>query len=275
MKTIAFVLALLCASIAQAHYPSCNPYYRAAYATTNVNVPPLNWQSELAGAVRLRDDRSAFLQALGALGYTYNSQTGYQPTGSQYGSSYSQQTAPQGNSVYGYNETTQLYGNLDLGALYEGARRLTSDAQQYGANAMAGHSALVGQAGDQAARVAEINAKKDYAVASITAAGQASKPSDSATITRQQYGSNVVAPGPQQPAQPFAVDQLPPSIQKCAVCHIKEQRLPINLAMTPPQRLDAIGRLMLPAGEKGHMPKDAELTPEEMSEAVAWLSGRK
>jgi hypothetical protein len=279
MKTIVLLLLLLIPSTALAQ--NCNPYYRQqgyGYNATTITVPPTNWTTELAKAVALRDDKRSFLQALDALGFRYSG-GGYQSTGDQYGSSYSQHTAQQGNSVYGYNETASLYSNVDLGALYAAAERLTSNAQEYGANAIQGHQGLVGQAADVQARLLEIREKAQAMQATIAAAGQASKPGDTATITRNFVGQQPG--GPPQPQNqfggvgPLAVDQLPPSVQKCAVCHLKEMKMPIGAMMNPEQRLDSIGRLMLPADHKDHMPKGGELSPEELSETVAYFSGRR
>ncbi len=71
----------------------------------------------------------------------------------------------QNNTVYGTSlkQYASLYGDTDLNALYQQASRLTENAQRLGGQATADFSTLVGQAGTNQQRVAEIIARADAA----------------------------------------------------------------------------------------------------------------
>lgn len=69
---------------------------------------------------------------------------------------YSQLTAPQGSTVYGYtpsgyNEIADVYGNVDLGSIYNSAIRLADDSNKYGSQATNSAMSLVDKLGDRAA----------------------------------------------------------------------------------------------------------------------------
>jgi mono/diheme cytochrome c family protein len=144
-----------------------------------------------------------------------------------------QPTTAQGATAYGYPSysSADLYSNVDIGSLYNAAIRLASDSQQYGASATAGAQGLVGQLGQENARVAEILAKGHVAARVLR---EAAGPNE--LHTRQSVGVSASANvGPVNPndntpvPQPGDGDTDPPGngggdlvrlIQtKCISCH--------------------------------------------------------
>lgn len=120
------------------------------------------------------------------------------------------------DSLYGYSfsQVKEAYGTTDLNALYQSASRLAKGAQDLGGQATSDFSALVEQAGNNQARVAEILAKAQAAAIALNAANP--QPSTKTTTTSTVTGSaanvgtagstvqTTVAPGTTPPPDPQA-----------------------------------------------------------------------
>lgn len=74
-----------------------------------------------------------------------------------------QYPSAQGSTVYGYTTVSDVYGDLDLNALYEQAIRLAQDQSKYAAEASERTQSLVAQQGAQHSRIAEIYARAQAA----------------------------------------------------------------------------------------------------------------
>lgn len=101
---------------------------------------------------------------------------------------YSQPVAAQGNTVYGYQALTNLQSQVDLGALYNQAARLTDQAQQ-----------LAGQAATDFQGLVQAESQSRADVARIIAQGQAAKEALQAvnvpqrTIEQKVFSFRVIA----------------------------------------------------------------------------------
>lgn len=157
-------------------------------------------------------------------GYGYEmqyAQGGVQNGYGAYGSSYSQQPAQQGSTIYGYSELADIYGNVDLGALYNSVLRLRSQSYQNESAATSETHALVGELGGQMARIKEIEAKGYAAAAALEAANA----KDRATLLRefwQSYPQEKAAAVMEQ--QGTSNTEVYRSLQtlvqnKCVACH--------------------------------------------------------
>lgn len=129
-------------------------YYNEYRKVTSVKDP--DWRSVLAkyaSKIRLNNEEHlSFMESVRALGL--------EGAGASIYNNYQAQVVPQGQTVYGYsyNSVTDVYG-IDLNVLYQQAARLVQNAQDYAAQAHAGHTTAVDRAGERAARAAEILAK--------------------------------------------------------------------------------------------------------------------
>jgi hypothetical protein len=140
-----------------------------------LTTPPAytpDWRQKLLDVAKAREDYLAFLQALDLMGfkgqmfapYALASQGGYlNPLNPMMSRSYYEQSAfgTQGQTAYGYsvNSLKDAYGTLDLNVAFQQAYMLTKGAQDYTAQAHSGYNGLVGAAGHNAARLAEILAR--------------------------------------------------------------------------------------------------------------------
>ena len=159
--------------------------------------PPFRpgWKEQVLDVARQRDEYSTYLAAINALGYkgqfydpglatSFNLpfKVGLLPPPPLLpdikGSSYSLNLGTygvQGATQYGYsyNSLREMYGTTDLNALYQQAARLAQGSQQLTGQATGDFSKLVGQAGADAVRVAEILAKGQAARQALEAANAA------------------------------------------------------------------------------------------------------
>lgn len=164
------------------YYPGAS-YYQYSYAydlQPAVSYKDVDWRTKLLEIAKQRDategairknafEQKYFLDGVQALGLTgnFNWQNyglappyvgggynvgGYSNVGS-YGVS--------GNTLYGYSYNTiaNLYGDTNLNQLYQQANRLAENQQKLAGQATTEFGSLVGQAGDNASKVAEILAK--------------------------------------------------------------------------------------------------------------------
>lgn len=178
-----------------------------------------NWRARLLEIAKQRDkyeaqarasalEQNEFAQSLKILGldgnfryqgYGYNPSYAFNPYNNpaaysygqsfqQQGQGYSQLPAAQGSTLYGYRELADVYGNVDLGSLYDQVLRLRQQSYTAESKATSETHALVGDLGTQLARVMEIQAKADAAAKVL----QAATPKDRATILREFWakGSN-------------------------------------------------------------------------------------
>lgn len=251
---IVATLVVLSASSADAgkryyrSYSSCysRPAYYAPAAVPYAAPRAVGWRAAMTTIIAQQQENQAFNQAMGTLLGAPAGYQGYQTLNGQ-ASGYGQittQYAPQGQSVYGYNQASS-FNNLQVGALYDKAERLTAQAQQLAGQADTDFNDLVQTAATGSARVAEIMARGQAAAAAIaaTSAGQPQPLSRtfSFQITQDSSGQVQVVPQgngqyqaqggtqyqpqgqPQQPLsrQDIAWDQV--LATKCASCHAGDQ----------------------------------------------------
>lgn len=137
-----------------------------------------DWRSQLLQIAAARDasefkirqsilEHQEFLESLKALGLESNFRIenyGQPLYGGDGGfNTTSQYATQQGASIFGYSSIADVYGDIDIGALYEQAIRLAKDSQSYGAAATANAQGLVRELGNNRARVAEILANAQSA----------------------------------------------------------------------------------------------------------------
>ena len=234
--------------------------------------------SEFIESVRLLGLESNFRwQGYGA-GVTY-SQAALSPvaplTGA-FGSYYSQLPQAQGNTVYGYGLSTliDVYGNVDLGALFQQALRLRQQSAQAESKATSEVHALLGQLDKNVSRIQEIQAKGEAAAKVLKAA----EPKDRVTLLQQFWQQT-----PQRVAQSLngktqAVHQSVALIfrNKCVSCHSADKAEgdlnlePEQLAGLSFEARQSIFKRVLTDDPAKRMPKGGELTPEEKGVIVAW-----
>jgi mono/diheme cytochrome c family protein len=185
---------------------------------------------------------------------------------------YSQFPTPQGNSVYGYRELADVYGNVDLGALYNQAMRLREQSYGNESKATSEVHGLVDGLGSNIAKIKEIEAKGQAAAAALSA----SAAKDRATVLREfwsTYDSRTKgAPSPATPSQGQPQAAQAGSLQgiiqqKCAACHNSEKKnggLDLsNLAqITEAQTNKILERIIHPDPTK-RMPIREDLSPGE------------
>lgn len=225
-----------CGTYRQTYYqpyyyvPPARPQTNITHNTTNNFAPeqPKDWRSLIVELAQIREqnetailkvqaDHKAYIEALAALGYSANQSYQQQSYGNAIGSV--------GNTQYGYSAQTvlQAYGVLDLNSLYLAASQLTRGAQQLGSQATTEFNGLVGQAGQNQARIAEILARATAAKQVLDSLEQTKT-----TIVNSvnEFGSgpqlqngNWNGNGQQQNQQLAQVLQT-----KCAACHNSSKR---------------------------------------------------
>jgi hypothetical protein len=116
--------------------------------------------------------------------------------------------AATGNTLYGYTYSSvkDLYGDTNLGSLYQQAARLTQNAQTLAGQANGDFSTLVQTEGSNRSRVAEILAQAQAAAQALQAAQpQPSQHTESRTFSFRTEtaadGSTQLVPIPVQPGQ--------------------------------------------------------------------------
>lgn len=174
-----------------------------------------------------------------------------------------------GPTVYGYSytQTADLYGQTDLSALYQQAARLVENAQGYTERANNGHSALVKEAGEAAAKVAEIREKGRAAVEFMRSLPTPQTKVETKVVVPVVPG---VAPAPEAPKDPklgaAASDKdflITANRYGCVKCHSGGTvnggyDVTKHWELSPEKRLAVVGRLLLPKGTPGAMPKEGE-----------------
>lgn len=218
------------------YYRTVYRYERAAvktYAKINPEKDP-DWRIKLLEIVKDRDawegeirrsanEHNEFLESIKALGLEGNfvwDGYGYEPRFAQGAAQqqplqYSQPTAPQGATLYGYRELADVYGNVDLGALYNDAIRLRSQSYQNESKATSETHALIDNLSNRVAAIEEIRAKGAAAAEALKAA----EAKDRATILRELWGSERPPTAKERPAGAGHAALLQVVSARCAGCH--------------------------------------------------------
>lgn len=212
---------------APAYTPPATPQYGTGWRAQLLDLARA--RDKVEGEMRKADlDHRAYLDAIQALGLNGNFRwsgygnysvtprlplpliPGYQPsyplsyqpnysgqTGYSYGAQYNYGAPLSANTVYGYsvNSLRDQYGTTDLNLLYQQAARLTQNAQSLAGQAGSDFSGLVGDAGNNAARVAEILSRARAAQIALEAANlppsSRTVTSSSGTVTGGTAGSSL------------------------------------------------------------------------------------
>lgn len=273
----------------------------AGYNSGSVSSSEDNWRARLLDIAKQRDqyeykartsalEHNEFLEALDALGMKGNfgplQNYGYAPgyahitrnysdvAGFQnYAQGYVQQAGAQGSTVYGYSAAADIYGDVDLGALYQAALRLAEQSNDYGAQATTNAQALVKQEGHNQARVAEILARGQVASQLM----ESTRPGPEAHIQLNGNKSSVSAGGgssgsgsggPSIQSNTAPLDLGTVITQKCLKCHGGD-KVEGNLNFTDLSKIDgAMGREILAriisTDAETRMPPTEPLAPEEI-----------
>lgn len=265
-------------------YPSVSSYSYTPVptpsVTNNITVnPPAtpkytpDWKIDVLKYKTAKDDQDAFLAALRALGI--NGQDPPAQGGAT--AAVTSQFYTGGNSLYGYtyNSMKEAYGQLDVNALYQAAARLAQGAQQYGSEATSNHAALVQQAGDNQARIAEITAQASASALKLKALEPLPSTKTVTTIT----GTSSQPVIPQGVTTAVANVNAPQDMKgfvarisdtnSCGACHTganPKGGLDISKweTFTPARRWAIIGRLVTEDPNK-RMPRLADGTPGALS----------
>lgn len=232
---------------AYTYYPQATTYNTASSVTYGGD-----WKNRVLALAQKRDEAEAKMRA-GVLDQMYFIQTlekmglqgnfGWQNYG-QFPSLYGQTTGyahtsygayppvPQGNTQYGYsgrtyNQTSQLYGDLNVNQLYQSMFQMAANVQKASTQVTSEVGGLVGQAGENHAKVAavlaktaEYKAKADGAVAILKGLeGSSSKTTTNITTFKVVPGPDgpELKPDPPPPPMPPAPDQKPPDVQPAKV----------------------------------------------------------
>ncbi len=270
------------------------PYVAPVTNVTHITTETPNWRTKLIEVAELREKNAAklkeaaleqqeYLQALKALGLNGPSTYTTTTTVDAYG--YSQRTAPQGSTVFGYNEIADVYGNVDLGELYQSAIRLAEASQRSGDSATNGAFKLVDQFGDRAQdllsqqlAIAEINAKTTGVTNAARALGDAIKAEGRIRVEKKVEGPASAPPASGSPildeptakAADAAYDKLGALVQnKCVSCHggkTTEAGLNLlDLGKLDDATVDKIFARITHADPEKRMPPGKPLTRAEIS----------
>lgn len=283
--------------------------YCYTYAPVQITSKTPGWREKLTELAAVRDryegaarlsaqEHNEYLETVEKLGLTGNftwKGYGQAMTYAQYGGrSYavnganaygvSQLTAPQGATLYGMSEVADIYGNVDLGALYDQTIRLNADVNANADKAHVRTTALVDGAGQAAARVAEIRAKGQAVAQALAAAPSASS---QATITRNSFrvesgvgnasgslpGASQGPPAGSEAATTALLAMKSLFADRCVACHSgakASKGLDLSrLEGIDKRKADAIWMRINSADESLRMPQQADglpgepLTPEE------------
>lgn len=280
--------------------------YRWTYSWKSTNQyypvqlkPSGDWRTQLLGIAAARDkvegklriyaqEQTNFEASVKALGldgnfrwqnYGVNSMPLYSANGNLQLSS----AGVQGNTVYGYSYSSvaDVYGNVDLNALYQQASRLTENAQTLAGQAHTDFADLVKQEGGNRARVAEILAKSQAAATVLKAAEGPNQAQIQTRVFRFEIrpnGETTLTPvQPQQPAPVVSGEWLklsgPSSCVKCHAGGTVQAGFDITkynpTTATAEFRQKLLSRL-LSDDPKVRMPKDGnKLTTEQIMQFIA------
>lgn len=247
------------------YYDSCGcrryryQYAKAAKATTTISSETDNytaklleikanrekWQAQIEASANKHNEFIEKLRELGLNGEYYQTSVGVARIdrsnpyainggGSMGYGGYSQRTAEQGSTHFGYVPSSftvaDVYGNVDIGGLYNAAIRLASDSNQYGSKATDGAMTLVDRLGDRAASlmdraiaVKETEAKAAGIAQLSHSLGQAIKAEARAYIATHQ-GGNGQPPEPDPALQEDIANGTLNDVgaiitHRCVVCH--------------------------------------------------------
>ena len=263
--------------------------------TTVINPSEDGWRGKLLDIAKQRDqyegrlrssavEHNEFVESVKLLGMEGNFRWngyGYEMSYAQYPGAaiaaaqqaYSQFPTPQGNSVYGYRELADVYGNVDLGALYNQTMRLREQSYGNESKATSEMHALVNDLGENLAKIKEIEAKGQAAAAALSA----SAAKDRATVLKEFWStydsrtkSGGVGPPPAAPQAPQAAQagSLQAIVQqKCVACHNSEKKnggldLSNLAAVNTAQTNKILERIIHPDPTK-RMPIREDLSPGE------------
>ena len=228
--------------------------YQPAVQPQYVTPKTEGWRTKLLEIAATRDryeastrasanEHNEFIEAVEALGLTSNftwrgygnapnMAQGYGYSSQQYGNSgYSQPVAQQGSTITGYNEyVADIYGNLDLQALYEQALRNRSSAREMESQAASETHQLLDGLGERAGAVAEIQAQSQAlssAMRELRGMLDSMRPQSRARIEKREYEVSPTGPATDQTnAQPSAGtrNSVGAALQglfdrKCTSCH--------------------------------------------------------
>ena len=219
-----------------------------------------NWKSEIAKAAAAKEDHAAFQKALTTV---FPQQVSAQTVQSD--STYLGGSTAYGYLPYTYQTVKQAYGELDLNQLYQAAARLAQSSQQYSSEATSNHAGLVQSAGDQAARVAEINAKRD----AVVAMAKSIEPQASSTTTTTVQGYAKAESSSSSTVGPV-MDRLSLALNNnCLECHAgNKAKGNLDLtnwkALTEVQKNEIHRRILLPKTDPKHMPQGKDLAHEDL-----------
>ncbi len=275
------------------------PAVRYAPLKVNTVYPPVGWRESLLQLAKQRDafegkrrlvieDQRAYIEAIQALGLTGNFNWGGYGAfnyGNGIAQSYQLGSYGQsGGSVYGYQTIASQYGAMDINALYQAGARLTQNAQGLAGQGHSDFLDLLRLTGNNQARVAEILAKGQVAVAALQAAPNAAPSQHVETrIFKFRSGPNGLVPLPEDtpavPQQGQATANLNAfatlAAQRCASCHSgKDARAGFQVGAYPnmsrEDKMRVWHRITHPDPAK-RMPQGADgkpgvpLTPEEIT----------
>lgn len=153
--------------------------------------------------------------------YNYMQAHGFSPglNVQNYAQSYGdpgQQVAQQGNTVYGYREVADIYGNVNLGELYQRALRLREQSAGYEAAANQDAHKLVDNLGARAAAIEELRAKADIMAKLVDGL----KPEPTTRVVKEFYSSDAAKTVKGAAAGTAILDRLNAVVQsKCVSCH--------------------------------------------------------
>lgn len=266
--------------------------YSSAPNVAHVTPETPNWRAKLLEIAEQREKSEAklrqsaiehqeYLQALKALGLN-GSHGGYTTATTIDAYGYSQRTAPQGTTVFGYNEIADVYGNVDLGDLYQSAIRLAESSNRYGAEATNGTQKLIDNFGDRAQgllsqqlAIAEINAKTAGVTNAARALGDAIKAESRLHLEKRTEGPAPLPPREggspilDEPTAKQSLDSLASLVQvKCFACHGgKTTEAGLNLGDLTKLDDAAVNKILsrvTSANPEKRMPPGKPLEPEEL-----------
>jgi len=285
-------------------------YYRPSYSTSYTNS---NWRSQLLDIAKQRDynegelrrltvEQASFLEGVQALGLSgnFNIQGFGQPLaypgyGHNFLSPYRYNSSLNygnyglnGQTIYGYtyNSLKEAYGTTDMNVLYAQANKLAQNAQALGGQATTEFRDLVGAAGTNQSRVAEILARARAAEIAL----RATEPQPSVSVqtsekevTKEGEGGetevnrSAVSRGPLNatPAEIYGAWKQSVELSGCLMCHsggTKKGGFDVTLypTFTREQRQKVLTRLVtddetkrMPRTKDGHAGR--RLTDEELA----------
>ncbi len=188
--------------------PVIAPAYVAPLPAVQVNVNNVpaytpSWRSEVIAAYVARDDRQAYLDAIGPLSGSYGLAYGQRSIQlGSYGAS--------GNTIYNYS-ALKGYNEVDLNVLFQQSSRLVAGAQQLAGQANTQFGERVGQITDAQARLLEIQTRAQAAKLVLDAT--APQPRSTATVIER---GGAVIPGSIVPPNPTPQNNDQADIQEAA-----------------------------------------------------------